>query len=460
MNLKEKWKRFWTLDVHNHEGFTLVELIIVIAILAILSTGAIAGYSVYVKQANMTADKALAAEIQNALTLYYYSNTNAGDVAYVILKADGSAVPGGFAGAAMDDAYGSSWASSLKLKYNGWKFDKSLFTAMCSINGGYASSVPGSSFITVGTDKLLGDVQNCTDNLAELLANDKLAGAGWTQENSQQLLNLYITGDENGDAMAILNGMDWSGLNEKQIGNILANATVFGIASQLNTNPEETVNKFGTGEYVLRHYSKGKDYFGVEHVALNKNSPMVLTEVANTYAALEALVGYLGNDQVKAKFDDIDISRTDANGNPKDPNKIIDSVTAACDLICDYALNDSELCDKFLAYYGLDGHEPNGKATQDGEAYLAIMQTVNGLGTDYADKDTLSAGGLFTGDSVANRVDSFLGAVGTSGGGAADLSKLPADVLSEIGNGSAIIIAFTVNSYGATGCSILFCDNQ
>ena len=59
MKLKNMWKRFWTLDVHNHEGFTLVELIIVIAILAILSTGAIAGYSAYVESANKTADKAL-----------------------------------------------------------------------------------------------------------------------------------------------------------------------------------------------------------------------------------------------------------------------------------------------------------------------------------------------------------------------------------------------------------------
>ena len=66
MNLKKMWKRFWNLNVHNHEGFTLVELIIVIAILAILSAVAVAGYSAYIKKANEGADKATLAQINSA----------------------------------------------------------------------------------------------------------------------------------------------------------------------------------------------------------------------------------------------------------------------------------------------------------------------------------------------------------------------------------------------------------
>lgn len=66
MKLKDKIKRFWTLDVHNHEGFTLVELIIVIAILAILSAVAVVGYSAYVEKANKSADEALIYEINQA----------------------------------------------------------------------------------------------------------------------------------------------------------------------------------------------------------------------------------------------------------------------------------------------------------------------------------------------------------------------------------------------------------
>ena len=66
MKLREKIKRFWTLDVHNHQGFTLVELIIVIAILAILSSVAVVGYSSYIKKANKAADEALLYEINQA----------------------------------------------------------------------------------------------------------------------------------------------------------------------------------------------------------------------------------------------------------------------------------------------------------------------------------------------------------------------------------------------------------
>ena len=50
-------------------GFTLVELIIVIAILAILSTGAIAGYSTYIKSANDAAVEAVLSDVYTSAVL-------------------------------------------------------------------------------------------------------------------------------------------------------------------------------------------------------------------------------------------------------------------------------------------------------------------------------------------------------------------------------------------------------
>ena len=121
MNLRKNWKRFWTLNVHNHEGFTLVELIIVIAILAILSSVAVVGYSSYVAKANMQADKTMVADIINTLTLAYYSEEFSG-VSAVILSSGNAKTEGddSFVANALNAEYGSNWREQLKLKYNGW----------------------------------------------------------------------------------------------------------------------------------------------------------------------------------------------------------------------------------------------------------------------------------------------------------------------------------------------------
>ena len=62
-------------------GFTLVELIIVIAILAILSTGAIAGYSAYIKNANNAAVEAVLSDISTSAVL---ANARGGAVSSIV----------------------------------------------------------------------------------------------------------------------------------------------------------------------------------------------------------------------------------------------------------------------------------------------------------------------------------------------------------------------------------------
>ncbi len=68
-------------------GFTLVELIIVIAILAILSTGAIAGYSAYIKSANNAAVEAVLSDISTSAVL---ANAKAGAVSNIVVEKDDS----------------------------------------------------------------------------------------------------------------------------------------------------------------------------------------------------------------------------------------------------------------------------------------------------------------------------------------------------------------------------------
>ena len=66
MNMKKKMKAFFTLKRRANDGFTLVELIVVIAILAILGGVAVPAYSGYVKKAERANDEALLAEINTA----------------------------------------------------------------------------------------------------------------------------------------------------------------------------------------------------------------------------------------------------------------------------------------------------------------------------------------------------------------------------------------------------------
>ena len=317
MKLREKMKRFWTLDVHNHEGFTLVELIIVIAILAILSTGAIAGYSAYVERANKTADKALVAEIENALMLAYYSGeiTESG---YVILSMDTTAEASDDAiEAALLAAYGN--LDGLKLKY---KWDASNIASYVDSNFSGKESV------------LLGEVEELTGALALAIKNG---------------LDLGDFGDSLGNY----------GLNKDSDATAISNAAVLYVA-------EKTAGKGDAVQSTLEKHMNNILTTGtagfVDNV-FNELSPVVgdVAALAAIYAVAEGYAQYCGADAVKEFHEASDFTVTDGNMN---------AVKAAAELQAAF--------NKLGMKYGtnIESYLNDGEGTMDVAGYVGIMESV------------------------------------------------------------------------------------
>ena len=167
MNFVKNWR--------EQAGFTLVELIVVIAILAILGGVAVPAYSGYVEKANKQADISLISEIEHALVLAGYNGTfNDGESGAITLTIEG--ISGIAEGSNLDKAmiatFGAGYKETLKLKYDNWG-SNGIYNNLTPES---ALAVKESSYMT-GTrkDNLLSDVEiltNMAQNLVTALGSN------------------------------------------------------------------------------------------------------------------------------------------------------------------------------------------------------------------------------------------------------------------------------------------------
>ena len=73
----------------NNAGFTLVELIVVIAILGILAAVAVPAYSGYITKAN---DAAVITELDAIATAAQAANATAGEISSIKISSDGETI--------------------------------------------------------------------------------------------------------------------------------------------------------------------------------------------------------------------------------------------------------------------------------------------------------------------------------------------------------------------------------
>ena len=368
MNLKKMWKRFWNLNVHNHEGFTLVELIIVIAILAILSGVAVAGYSSYIKKANMQADRTLVSEIENALLLAYYNGDLKEDVV-IIVRANGTEGKGDGHDVAMQNAFGDSW-TNLKLSYDGWNKNGIDYEQMLK-------DVENSTF---AKDELLGallkDVQNVVGILSGVIGGGDITLG---DEFKDYLENNKISTDSE-NSMAI------------------SNAGVMYVAQCFN----EAMREEGAEADFIKGWNnafKNSDFLPV-FTGVND-----LAAVSAKYAYVEALARYVDGRTGTNTYVTMLNDRTN-------PDEVVDdkSMFSVLGDVVKKIQSDNQT--EMLAYFkGTDGKPgtDGSQASIDAKAFLAYMQGVNATSDSLLSMDDLGSDTFYTDGDIQDLVTSYMG---------------------------------------------------
>lgn len=353
----------------NQKGFTLVELIVVIAIAAILSGIAVPTYIAYIDEANKAADMQLASDIGYSIKVASKlpaTKIEAGD--YVLIGVDGVEDATGLTGtgdsesheansvaeAIYDDFGNLTGSTQVKLKYDKW--------GEVAAAGDVYESYKNSSF-DGNEGALLKDVQNVTNAFEDFINAGGEELAGNTFNNYMEKLGA-VTSAEKANAAALYVA--------ERTSVIEGDAKTEFIEAW---NSPRTFNTT-TGDpqaAVLSLFTDFGKITGSDNTQLG-----TMGAAAAGYAMGEAMVQYLdrvgGGDTSKlpAGYSSLSAWYADQpiyNGDETEANDVMKNLSDLFALTSAYSAQYNPAA--VLDYYG------SGQSDKDAEAYIATMSAIN-----------------------------------------------------------------------------------
>lgn len=319
--------------LRDKAGFTLVELIVVIAILGILAGIGTVGYSGYIKRTNEGLDETLYKDIVYAAEIGKYQNPGA--TGRVVVTTSGASAGGANADIIaqwMSNAFGANWQNAVKYRTEKYA------------NGTYGTiALPAISADLTDTQKSLRDTFNksnlsgneikladSANNLSNLFADwlgahgvDYLADGGYMSAEDLAAMKERYGLDENSTATEIANATvlyvasKASGMDAASILNSVVNEEN-GLTNVMNENgmlPTAALMYGTMAGYANSGYASQefKDAFAVPPtnltsvlnlVTMMNNDPKVGSYMSdNNKGALADMNGYLGAMQIISDYE-------------------------------------------------------------------------------------------------------------------------------------------------------------
>lgn len=239
----------------NESGFTLVELIVVIAILGILAGVGTVGYSGYIKKANMAADEILLDSLNTAFAAACIeegvpTSGLTASTAQIKLTADSKVDVANIKPAEIKDAFADYFAGnedSIFKVYTAFAYNQAtgmfkasemselytnLMNKIIAENGALITAVQNSAFMDIGSAALLGQVSDVAGLATELIAaNSILTGVVMDDAYISNLASRL--GVDAADLKADLEEMFAEDPNA--FANYMANSTVLNVAQTMNS---------------------------------------------------------------------------------------------------------------------------------------------------------------------------------------------------------------------------------